>query len=118
VGLTENSVNSARWQRLTAFSVPLLPTALIGNERHLERQSELNQNRLDLDPSLFGLGAALTEHHEVVGIAHEAKADFVQMPVEPVEDDVGQQRGDDASYTKDNFEFRRVISFQRKRYKR
>jgi FixJ family two-component response regulator len=27
VGLTENSVNSARWQRLTAFSVPLLPTA-------------------------------------------------------------------------------------------
>jgi len=29
VGLTENSVNSARWQRLTAFSVPLLPTALI-----------------------------------------------------------------------------------------
>src|SRR5690348_12612874 len=26
-GLTENSVNSARWQRLTAFSVPLLPTA-------------------------------------------------------------------------------------------
>ena len=37
---------------------------------------------------------------------------------QPVEGHVGQQRRDYSSYTKDNFEFRRVISFQRSPYKR
>jgi hypothetical protein len=71
-----------------------------------------------LGPSLFGLGAVLTKHDEVVGVAHEAQAELFEVPVEPVEDDVCQQGGNNASYTKGNFEFQRVISFQRSPQKR
>lgn len=61
-----------------------------------QREPQLSQDQLDLGPSLFGLGAACAQHHEVVGIAHEAKAEFVQVPVQPIENDVSQQWGDNS----------------------
>jgi hypothetical protein len=70
-------------------------TASVGSDRCLLRtqgESELSQERFDLGPSLFGLGAVLTEHDEVISVAHEAQAKFVEVPVEPIEDDVCQQR--------------------------
>jgi hypothetical protein len=56
-------------------------------------ESQLRQESLDLGPSLFGLGAVLTKHDEVVSVAHEAQAELFEVPVEPVEDDVCQQGG-------------------------
>ncbi len=41
------------------------------------------------------MGAGLTQNHEVIGITHEAKAALVELPVQIVEDDVGQQGTDD-----------------------
>ena len=41
-----------------------------------------------------------------------------ETPFHPVQGDIGQNRAEYSSYTKDNFEFRRVISFQRSPYKR
>ena len=70
-------------------------SASVGSDRCLLRtqgESELSQERFDLGPSLFGLGAVLTEHNEVIGVAHETQAESIEMPVEPVEDDVCQQR--------------------------
>src|SRR5205823_8206910 len=46
---------------------------------------------------LLSLGFGLAEHHEIIGIAHEAIAEFVELPVQMVKDDVGQQRAGDAS---------------------
>ncbi|MGB7914539.1 MAG: hypothetical protein WCF79_04495 [Rhodomicrobium sp.] len=72
-------------------------TLSIGSDRCLlgtQRESELRQESLDLGPSLFGLGAVLTKHDEVVGVAHKAQAELIEVPVEPVEDDVCQQGGD------------------------
>jgi hypothetical protein len=43
------------------------------------------------------LGAVLTKHDEVIGVAHEAQAELIEVPVEPVEDDVCQQGGDDSA---------------------
>ena len=71
-------------------------TFSIGSDRCLlgtQGESQLRQESLDLGPSLFGLGAVLTKHDEVVGVAHEAQAELIEMPVEPVEDDVCQQGG-------------------------
>lgn len=56
----------------------------------------------DQSQSLLRLGAGLDKNHEVIGIAHEAKAVGVELPVQEIKDDVCQQRGDDSSYTKDN----------------
>src|ERR1700730_6561838 len=75
-------------------------TLCVGSDRCLLRtqgESELGQESLDLDPSLFGLGAVLTEHHEVIGVAHEAQAEFFQVPVKAVEDNISQQRGDNST---------------------
>ena len=75
-------------------------TFSIGSDRCLlgtQGESQLRQESLDLGPSLFGLGAVLTKHDEVVGVAHEAQAELIEMPVEPVEDDVCQQGGDDSA---------------------
>lgn len=72
-------------------------TFSIGSDRCLlgtQGESQLRQESLDLGPSLFGLGAVLTKHDEVIGVAHEAQTELVEMPVEPVEDDVCQQGGD------------------------
>ena len=80
-------------------------TFSIGSDRCLlgtQGESQLRQESLDLGPSLFGLGAVLTKHDEVIGVAHEAQTELIEMPVEPVEDDVCQQGGDYSSYTKDN----------------
>ena len=62
---------------------------------------------------LFGLRLGRAEHHEVIGIAREAIAGLMKLPVQVIENDVGQQRRDDPSYTVDNFEFLRVVPFQR-----
>ena len=75
-------------------------TLAIGSNRCLlgtQEESQLRQESLDLGPSLFGLGAVLTKHDEVIGIAHEAQAELFEVPVEPVEDDVCQQGGDDSA---------------------
>jgi hypothetical protein len=75
-------------------------TFSIGSDRCLlgtQGESQLRQESLDLGPSLFGLGAVLTKHDEVVGVAHEAQPELIEMPVKPVEDDVGQQGGDDSA---------------------
>jgi hypothetical protein len=71
-------------------------TFSIGSDRCLlgtQRESQLRQESLDLGPSLFGLGAVLTKHDEVIGVTHEAQAELIEVPVEPVEDDVCQQGG-------------------------
>jgi len=75
-------------------------TFSIGSDRCLlgtQRESQLRQESLDLGPSLFGLGAVLTKHNEVIGVAHEAQTELIEVPVEPVEDDVCQQGGDDSA---------------------
>jgi hypothetical protein len=75
-------------------------TLSVGSNRCLlgtQGESELSQESLDLRPSLFGLGAVLTKHDEVIGVTHEAKAEFFEVPVEPVEDDVCQQGRDDSA---------------------
>ena len=75
-------------------------TFSVGSDRCLlrtQRESELGQESLDLRPSLFGLGAVLTKHHEVIGVAHETQTELLEVPVEPVEDDVCQQGGDDSA---------------------
>lgn len=71
-------------------------TLAIGSNLCLLRtqgESQLRQEGLDLGPSLFGLGAVLTKHDEVVSVAREAQAELFKVPVEPVEDDVCQQGG-------------------------
>jgi hypothetical protein len=68
----------------------------------------------------------LETDNDVVGIPHDddlTSGVALTPPVCPeveevMEVDIGQQRRNDSSYTKDNFEFRRVISFQRSPYKR
>lgn len=75
-------------------------TLSIGSNRCLlgtQRESKLGQDSLDLGPNLFGLGAVLTQHDEVIGVAHEAQAELIEVPVEPVEDDVCQQGGDNSA---------------------
>ena len=47
---------------------------------------------LDECQSLFGFVLAATEHHEVIGVSHKAKTVFMEVPVEHVQSDVGQQR--------------------------
>jgi hypothetical protein len=42
------------------------------------------------------LGAVLSEHHEVIGIARKAQAELIEMPVKAIEDDVCQKRRDDS----------------------
>src|SRR5262249_8116000 len=46
---------------------------------------------------LLDLGLRLAQDHEVVGITHEAKAGVVELPVETVQSDVGQQGGEHPS---------------------
>ena len=75
-------------------------TLSVGSDRCLlrtQRESQLRQESLDLGPGLFGLGAVLTQHDEVIGVAHEAQTELIEVPVEPVEDDVCQQGGDDSA---------------------
>jgi hypothetical protein len=75
-------------------------TLSVGSNRCLLRtqgESQLRQESLDLGPSLFGLGAVLTKHDEVVSVAHEAQAELIEVPVEPVEDDVCQQGGNNSA---------------------
>jgi hypothetical protein len=75
-------------------------TLSVGSDRCLLRtqgESQLSQESLDLGPSLFGLGAVLTKHDEIISVAHEAQAELFEVPVEPVEDDVCQQGGNNSA---------------------
>ena len=47
-----------------------------------ELQSELTDALLDESACLFSGVAILTQHHEVVGISHEAIASLIELPVE------------------------------------
>ena len=60
---------------------------------------------------LLDLDLGPTKDHEVVGIAHEAEAGVVELPVEAMESDVGQQGGDRPSYNLANCPLR---GFQQK----
>ena len=68
-------------------------------------EAELGQHLLHQNPRLLSLGACLGDHHKVVGISGESIAVLVQLPVQVIENDVGQQRRNDPSYTVDNFRF-------------
>ena len=66
-------------------------TFSIGSDRCLlgtQGESQLRQESLDLGPSLFGLGAVLTKHDEVIGVAHHFKALFGHLPVQSVQIDI------------------------------
>ena len=47
---------------------------------------------------LLDLSLGATEDHEIVGITHEAVAGVVEVPVEAIESNVGQQGGYDPSH--------------------
>ena len=46
---------------------------------------------------LFRLGSGFDQHHEVIGIPYETVSVLIEVPVEPVEDDVSQKGTDDPS---------------------
>ena len=77
-----------------------------------------------IDPLSFVF--SLEAHHKIVGISDqecstvESRLDRLLEPFvqDFVKKDVAYDRGYDAPYTKDNFEFRRLISFQRSPHKR
>lgn len=49
-----------------------------------------------MSQSLFGLGLRLAEDDKIIGIAREAQAEFVELPIEVIENDVRQERGNDS----------------------
>src|SRR6266446_552090 len=59
-------------------------------------EAELVEDMRDLGLGLLSLGSGLAEHHEIIGVTHEAVAELVELPVQMVEDDVGQQRAGNA----------------------
>ena len=61
-----------------------------------QREAELVEDLRDLSLGLLSLGGGLAQDHKVIGVAHEAVAEFVELPVQMVQDDVGQQRAGDA----------------------
>ena len=61
-------------------------------ETQLGAQESIHESQ-----SLLSLAVRATQDHEIIGIAHEAEAGLCQTLVEAVEDDVGEQRTDDAA---------------------
>jgi hypothetical protein len=53
---------------------------------------------------------AFDQHQQVIGIPCKTVPPSFQFPVQIVEQDVGQQRQEHATYTRDNLEFERQIS--------
>src|SRR5918996_5980420 len=53
------------------------------------------------------------KHHKVIGVAHYAVALPSHMPVQGMKIDVGQKRANDSTHAIANFEFERVVSFNR-----
>jgi hypothetical protein len=52
----------------------------------------------------------VTGDDQVVGVAHQHPvAVDVSFPVQPVQVDVGQQRGNDSSHARGNFEFEATL---------
>ena len=66
---------------------------------------------------LFNFRFGLREHKEVVGIPDKGIPMFGQFPVQHVEHDVSQKRGDDATNTIDNFEFDRIVPYAKNKQK-
>src|SRR5437867_8095360 len=60
-------------------------------------EAELVEDMRDLSLGLLSLGLGLAQHDKVISIAHEAVAELVELPIQMVQDDVGQQRAGDAS---------------------
>src|SRR6266576_2595113 len=54
-----------------------------------QREAELVEDLRDLSLGLLSLGGGLAQDHKVIGVAHEAVAEFVELPVQMVQDDVG-----------------------------
>src|SRR3989454_7956625 len=51
---------------------------------------------------LFSLVLGLTENHEVVGITHEPKTGMVHLPIQVVQNNVGQEWGNDSTLWRAN----------------
>ena len=60
-------------------------------------ETEPSQHLLDQDLGLFRLGAGRAEHDEIVSISNKLIAELVQLPIQTVQHNVGQQRGNDPS---------------------
>jgi len=70
--------------------------------RHLrllgtQLEPEFGKHTFHQRPCLLGLAFGSAQHDKIVGVSHEAKAGGVQLPVQMVQGDVCQQRGDHAS---------------------
>jgi hypothetical protein len=48
----------------------------------------------------------------VIGVAAETVPSPLQFPIQCIQIDVGQQRRQDSSYAKDNFEFDRAVRYR------
>ena len=76
-----------------------------GHFRFLPAQLEAEppfKHLLDQSQGLFGLVLGLTQNHEVVGITHKPQTRVIQLPVQLVQNKVGQKRRDHAAHTIDN----------------
>src|SRR5208337_4470110 len=73
--------------------------AELGLLRFLGTQGEVEGVQMQLHHvgCLLDLTLGLAQDHEVIGITHEAAAVLVELPVEAVESDVGQQGRNDSS---------------------
>jgi hypothetical protein len=61
----------------------------------------------------LGLLSTAAQHHKVIGVAHHAITPLLDLTVQGMQIDVRQQRTDDSTHAIANFEFERVVSYQR-----
>src|SRR5919197_3210329 len=76
----------------------LISLSIGGHFRFLLAQLKaelLLQHVLHKSQCLFGLAPSWTEDHEVVGVSNEPKSCVVHLPIQVVEDNVGQEWGND-----------------------
>src|SRR3972149_12088912 len=57
----------------------------------------LFQHLLHKSQCLFGLAGSLTENHEVIGITNKPVTGMIQLPVQIVENNICQERGNDTA---------------------
>ena len=72
----------------------------------------LFQHVLHKSQRLFGLVWRLTDNHEVIGITNKPITGMIQLPIQMVEDNVGQKRRNDSPYAKGNLTFERILKYQ------